>query len=475
MTGEDTGHRTDGYRRTRRGRTRRNFLRLAGAGTLGTGLAVGATEVGAAATGIPTPWLQREGNLLVDDTGERVTLRGVNVVAPGRANQNHWRRPVPETIDHATDPERDWYARVIRVPIQPGGVTGSNDEEPDSVAFTRSELETYCADLLDPVVEKCAERGVYCILDYHRHKTDDYTRPELHDELTLFWETVAPRYADQSHVLYEVYNEPIGPYVGDGQNDDRGLLHDDAEDTWLNWRETAQPWVDTIRDAASDNIVLIGSPRWSQWTWWAPNNEFSGDNLAYVGHVYTHEGLRPLSKYFGEPAAEVPVFMSEFGYQNERHDGAPVPPFLKGTTSTAGAEFEQFFADHDHIHWQAWCFDHSWAPPMFEFDDATHEWTIQGGEDYQGVFFRDLLKELKDTNVPGGTDLDPIEGTVPADRDGDGLHEDFNGNGDLDFPDVNRFFQHTDASAVQDHVGAYDFTGDGTVDMQDVLALFEAV
>jgi len=74
-----------------------------------------------------------------------------------------------------------------------------------------------------------------------------------------------------------------------------------------------------------------------------------------------------------------------------------------------------------------------------------------------------------------GPDLDPIEGTVPQDLDGDGLHRDINGNDVVDFPDVNRFFQHTDSAAVQDHVDAYDFTGDGVVDPQDVLALFELV
>ncbi|MFW6436921.1 MAG: dockerin type I domain-containing protein, partial [Halococcoides sp.] len=51
----------------------------------------------------------------------------------------------------------------------------------------------------------------------------------------------------------------------------------------------------------------------------------------------------------------------------------------------------------------------------------------------------------------------------------------FNGNGRVDFPDVNRFFQHTDSSAVQDNVEAYDFTGDGEITLQDVMALFEQV
>ncbi|MFW6436722.1 MAG: RICIN domain-containing protein [Halococcoides sp.] len=71
--------------------------------------------------------------------------------------------------------------------------------------------------------------------------------------------------------------------------------------------------------------------------------------------------------------------------------------------------------------------------------------------------------------------LDPIDGTIPQDPDGDGVHEDINADGSVNFPDVNRFFQHTDSAAIQDHPDAYDFTDDGTVDLQDVLALFEMV
>ncbi|MFB6162219.1 MAG: hypothetical protein ABEJ86_02095 [Halococcoides sp.] len=70
---------------------------------------------------------------------------------------------------------------------------------------------------------------------------------------------------------------------------------------------------------------------------------------------------------------------------------------------------------------------------------------------------------------------DPIEGTIPTDPDGDGLYEDFDADGRVAFPDVNRFFQNSDTAAVQNHVEAYDFTGDGTINLQDVMALFRTV
>ncbi|AWB26665.1 cellulase family glycosylhydrolase [Halococcoides cellulosivorans] len=64
---------------------------------------------------------------------------------------------------------------------------------------------------------------------------------------------------------------------------------------------------------------------------------------------------------------------------------------------------------------------------------------------------------------------------APTDPDGDTLFEDVDGDGELNFPDVNTLFQNTESASVQDNAGFYDFSGDGVVDMQDVLALFELV
>lgn len=66
----------------------------------------------------------------------------------------------------------------------------------------------------------------------------------------------------------------------------------------------------------------------------------------------------------------------------------------------------------------------------------------------------------------------PEDATDPND---DGVFEDLNGNGRIDFADVNTLFQNTERTDVQDNATDYDLTGDGTVDLQDVLALLEAV
>ncbi|MFB6163083.1 MAG: hypothetical protein ABEJ86_06575 [Halococcoides sp.] len=77
--------------------------------------------------------------------------------------------------------------------------------------------------------------------------------------------------------------------------------------------------------------------------------------------------------------------------------------------------------------------------------------------------------------VDRGLPVDSIDGTVPRDIDFDGQFEDFSGDGVLNFPDVNIFFQHSDRPVVTDFAQYYDFTGEGSLNLQDVMKLFLAV
>ncbi|WP_226021758.1 cellulase family glycosylhydrolase [Halomicrobium salinisoli] len=399
-----------------RGSTRRTFLRATG---VGAALAVGGTGlagVGSAQSdeGIPTPWLERDGKWLKDPEGNEVVLRGVNIADPARLNDDNRRYHVTaeQVTKWALSESDGWYNRILRIPCQPGDIVGADTGSVPPGEMTQSDVESYIETHLRPVVDICKEQGAYCIVDYHRHHDGQlrYTDDALDEEVRMFWETMAPVFAEESHVLYEVYNEPIAPYPGHnsyGQDGGVDVTDPEAEDTWLTWREAAQPWVDTIREHAPRNVVIVGSPRWTQWTYWASEHEFEGDNLAYAGHVYAHENLRPLSEYFGTPAEEVPVFMTEFGYDDEGQD------YLKGTTPVEGQQFRDFFEEYENVHWQVWCFDPRWEPAMFD-SDHQGTWTILEGEDFHGQFFKDYLAEKRDDRIPGGAGTTPDDGTPPT-------------------------------------------------------------
>ena len=71
----------------------------------------------------------------------------------------------------------------------------------------------------------------------------------------------------------------------------------------------------------------------------------------------------------------------------------------------------------------------------------------------------------------------PEQTKLPTDPNKDGLYEDINGNGRLDFNDVVEFFKHMDWVKNNTNVGTapYDFNKNGKVDFDDVVMLYQMV
>lgn len=56
---------------------------------------------------------------------------------------------------------------------------------------------------IDSLVKWAAEDGIYVIINYH-----DVGHYDL-DHMKQFWEYIAPKYKDETHVIYELMNEPV--------------------------------------------------------------------------------------------------------------------------------------------------------------------------------------------------------------------------------------------------------------------------
>ncbi len=91
-------------------------------------------------------------------------------------------------------------------------------------------------------------------------------------------------------------------------------------------------------------------------------------------------------------------------------------------------------------------------------------------------------------DLPGYFNLDYLEFTLadgvlrvptarsdPRDLDGDGLYEDVNGNGRMDFADVVLYFNQMTWIAANEPLAAFDVNKNGRIDFADVTALFAAV
>lgn len=349
------------------------------------------------AGGIPTPWLNVDGNLLKDPNGNEVILRGVATADPKRINTIETGRgkTVEEVIDLAVNKDRGWYSRVVNLPVQPGNIGKGTAEPGDAppVAFSKDELEVYLKNHVDPAVKKCNQKGVYCIIDYHRHKFRPFMDPDLDEEVRLFWNTVASRYADQSHVLFELYNEPVIP-TGEEVDYDRGK--DYMKELWSKWKLTAQPWIDVVRNHAPNNPILIGSPLWSTYPQGAVLHEpFDGGNLLYTLTLYPGHQPKTVEEHdewIANVWNEVPLFVSEWGYKPRTDDDQ-----IRGTSKGFGSMMRSWFSDRP-IHWTAWCFDPFWTPSMFELDTGG-KWKLLDGE-YQGRFVKKWIADYKDKGIP---------------------------------------------------------------------------
>ena len=313
------------------------------------------------------PWLHTDGRWLKDERDNLVTLRGISFCG----FNNEWGEKVlpdfSEKIAKVTNGTNGWYPNILRLPIK------------DYHLETFSLEQVY--QTLKAGVDECVEQRVYCIIDWHAvdgEEGADWRSPQTQQKTKDFWRYIAPRFSNYSNVIFELYNEPGYPKLVTAEN-------------WLNWRDTAQEWVDSIREQAPRNIILISSPLWAQIIQFAPEHPFKGNNLAYVSHTYPgmeeswpkELGLEyDWEQVFGKAADRVPMFVTEFGWQADAEW-----EFGQGTTAGFGQPMKEFLNKRPNINWIIWTYDHYCSPRLVDESDR-----VLGGKK-MGIFVRDWLKE----------------------------------------------------------------------------------
>jgi aryl-phospho-beta-D-glucosidase BglC (GH1 family) len=257
---------------------------------------------------------------------------------------------------------------VIRMPVYPRTCFNSDypyySPEPfpvgtapamDAGAIAVSASD-YISQVLKPAVDYATSKNLYVIVDYHQIDNVTGAHGSSADAVT-FWTQIAPVFSGYPNVLYEAFNEPID--TTDGV----------TAGTWsTTFTTAAQSWVTAIRGGAPDNIIIVGSPSWSQY----PNGSsgLTGGNLAFTAHLYP--GNWPgaptpaFQDRFTAAVALVPVFMTEWGYTTT---GSATSNLY--TPSDAWATSLQSYANANGASWTAWVADPSWGPPMFANPSAT--------------------------------------------------------------------------------------------------------
>lgn len=320
---------------------------------LGAGCGSSSTCPSGWTNGIPP--LHTGGRVFKDPAENVVILRGVDIVDTVDLDTVGGSMNSESLLALLADPNQGFYARIVRITVLP--------------KIWKALPDTYFKDHLEPAVRQATALGLYVIIDWHEIADVE----TVADETAAFWEEMAPKFADHSNVLYEVFNEPMNL----------------SNTSWTSWKQYAQPWVDQIRRDAPDRIILIGGPYWSQQIGGASSDPFVGDNLAYVGHIYP-EGVGP-GDLLGEtgPIAQAasnrPVIITEWGFNDN------------ATQTSFGEPLKAFIEAHG-LSWTAWCATGIWTEMMF---DAS--WNLLVGEGKMGGFVKDWLAQRKDQDQPTQT------------------------------------------------------------------------
>jgi endoglucanase len=137
------------------------------------------------------------------------------------------------------------------------------------------------------MVQAAVENDVYIIIDWHSHRAEyEQTAADT------FFTRMAKTYGNIPNVIFEIYNEPV-------------------KTAWSTITSYANTVAAHIRQY-SDNLILVGTPSWSQLTSYGG---VTATNVAYVFHFYagTHTVGTFGSRITAAKNAGNAVFISEWG------------------------------------------------------------------------------------------------------------------------------------------------------------------
>ncbi|MCE4553027.1 carbohydrate-binding protein [Roseateles cellulosilyticus] len=183
--------------------------------------------------------------------------------------------------------KKDWGTKVIRVAM---GVEESGGYLQDP-AGNKARVKA--------VVDAAIANDMYVIIDWHTHHAEDYRT-----QAVAFFQEMARTYGKSNHVIYEVYNEPLG----------------------ISWSGTIKPYaqavINAIRAIDPDNLIIVGTPNWSQDVDAASRDPISGANVAYTLHFYAgSHGQWLRDKAQTALNNGVALFVTEWGSVNASGDG----------------------------------------------------------------------------------------------------------------------------------------------------------
>lgn len=222
--------------------------------------------------------LRIENGRVVDQQGDPVTLRGMSLF---------WSQWQPQFYNADTIGwlAQDWRVTVVRAAIA----------VPDGGYLEHPEAETRRA---EAVIEAAIAEGVYVIVDWHAHEPEPAAA-------IRFFEHISRKYGAYPNVIYETWNEPLPQH---------------------DWTGVVKPYhlevIPRIRAHDPDNLIVAGTPSWSQDVDIAAADPLPFSNLAYTLHFYAgshRQALRDKALLAMQRGAA--LFVTEWGSTEASGDG----------------------------------------------------------------------------------------------------------------------------------------------------------
>lgn len=224
--------------------------------------------------------------IIVDKNGDPFQLRGAST------HGIQWNEMSPYVNKKAFHSLRDeWGVNTIRIAgyVTQGGYVSGGDA-------VRQKMES----TFEKGVKAATDLGMYVIIDWHIHQENPW---DYQNEAKAFFKKYAAKYKNNSHVIFEICNEPVGVswYNGSGRD-----LYSYAKSI-----------VKVIRGQKNNNLIICGTNTWSQDVDEVARKPLKADgfkNILYTFHFYSGSHYQDLmNKVKTAYQAKVPIFVTEFG------------------------------------------------------------------------------------------------------------------------------------------------------------------
>lgn len=163
--------------------------------------------------------------------------------------EHYW---TADTVSHF---KNDWNSGLVRAAMGVEGRGGAAEDFWTNVNRVKT------------VVEAAIANDMYVIVDFHTHDL-----PQYMNQAREFFSHMAEHYGHHDNIIWEVYNEPL-------------------QVSWSNdIKPFAEDIIGEIRKHDPDNLVIVGTPTWSQFVHEASEDPITKfDNIAYTIHFYAND------------------------------------------------------------------------------------------------------------------------------------------------------------------------------------------